>query len=239
MTNDRYNRQNNFISQKRLKNIKVCIVGLGALGSVISEMLVRMGIGEIILVDYDTVETHNIAGQLFSEEDIGKHKVEALGRRFNKINSEINIITMNQKIVKPNQLPKDIDYVFSCVDNFKARKVLEKYQKSVNQKCVILDGGMSKESPTIGTNQMYTKGNMELKDYYPDIDKLLKIEQKTSCTNEVIPSLITTSTVLGALRVQQFLQHLNEGKTYEEMMHLSLGKKPSIDWLNVKKNGKK
>lgn len=225
----RYSRQESVIDQNKLKNTKVLVCGVGAVGSTIADLLARIGVGTIYLFDYDIVEKHNIAGQRFTEEDLGKPKVKVIEDQLKKINSEITIFGENIKIVSENQLPKDLDYIFSGVDNFTARKVFVNYQKRINNKVIILDGGLS--TPTVGTNQMYIKGKKPITKFYPNLEKEIQIEQKTTCTGELIPSLVTTATVIGALRVHQFLQHLNEGREYQELMYVSMGKKISIDYF--------
>jgi len=56
----------------------VLILGVGGLGSVVALNLLRLGIGKLFLVDYDVVDVHNLNRQLlYSQEDVGKPKVEA------------------------------------------------------------------------------------------------------------------------------------------------------------------
>lgn len=232
--NTRYSRQESYIGTDELKNIKVAVIGVGAGGSMVAELLTRMGCGNIYMFDDDVIGIHNIAGQLFSENDIGKSKVITLMHRLNKINSEVKIFANNMRIVNEKQLPKDLNYLFSCVDTFKARITLVNYQKRINPKCIILDGGTSDKSPTIETVQMYNReqGHItELKHFQPNLQKKLQTEEVRSCTQEIIPSLITTSTIGAAMQVHWMLQHLKEGRIYEEMCQISLGKKPSINWF--------
>lgn len=79
----RYERQeayNNLgkTGQKILAKKTICIVGVGALGSVVADLLTRLGIKEIILIDRDYVEPNNLHRQsLFNEQDIGKAKAIA------------------------------------------------------------------------------------------------------------------------------------------------------------------
>ena len=226
---ERYSRQESVISYEKLKNAKVAVIGVGAIGSIVADLLARIGVGTIYLFDYDTVELHNIAGQRFKEDDLGKPKVKIIEQELKKINSEITILGDNIKIVTHTQLPKELDYIFSCVDNFTGRKVLLDYQKKVNPNVIIFDGGLS--TPTVGTNQMYKKDEKKVIDFYPDFYKEMEKEKRTTCTGELIPSLVTTSTIVGALRVHQFLQHLNEGREYIELMNVSLGRKATIDYF--------
>ena len=54
------------------------IIGCGSVGSTVAELLVRLGITDISLYDFDTVSAHNLANQMFNNDDIGRPKVEAV-----------------------------------------------------------------------------------------------------------------------------------------------------------------
>jgi len=60
-----------------IRNYSVCIVGIGGVGSVVSEMLTRCGVGKLILFDYDTVELANMNRLFFRPEHCGLTKVQA------------------------------------------------------------------------------------------------------------------------------------------------------------------
>lgn len=96
---------------------RIHIVGCGAVGSTIAELLVRMGLKKFTLYDFDTVEPHNIANQMFRAIDIGKPKTEALAQIMREINPEVEIETVeryeNQKLN---------GYVFMAVDKISIRK---------------------------------------------------------------------------------------------------------------------
>lgn len=236
--NERYSRQESFIGIDKLKEVKVAVVGCGAGGSQEAELLVRCGVGEIYLFDDDKVELHNLTGQRFTEKDVGRAKVTCLMNYLQSINSDVKIYANNIRIVKEGQLPKDLDYLFSCVDTFKARITLVNYQKRVNTRCIILDGGTSDVSTTIGTVQMYNreKGHItELKHFHNDLQEKLKTEEVMACTDDIIPSLITTGLMVSTIKVHMMLQHLKEGRIYEDMCQISLGKKPAIDWFEKAK----
>jgi len=84
--------------QLKLKNATVAVVGIGG-GSVIVTWLAAMGVGKIIIVDYDTVELNNLNRQFFySEHDIGDNKTSALARRIHSLNSDVQIEMHHRKI---------------------------------------------------------------------------------------------------------------------------------------------
>lgn len=96
------------------------IIGCGAIGSTVAENLVRFGLTNITLYDFDTVERHNIANQMFKETDIGKLKTEALAESLCDINLDV---AANLKIVNKGYTGQKLSgYVFLCVDNIDLRR---------------------------------------------------------------------------------------------------------------------
>lgn len=85
---------------KKLKKGKVIILGLGGLGSNIAISLARMGVGKLILVDYDVVEPSNLNRQQYCISDIGKYKTEAMKENISKINPFIDVYCKNKYIDK-------------------------------------------------------------------------------------------------------------------------------------------
>lgn len=114
---------------------KIHIVGCGSVGSTIAENLARCGITKFTLWDFDTVEPHNVANQMFRQEDVGRSKVEALKDILEEINPDIKAeITM-----KPRGWEGEImsGYIFLCVDNIELRKkIVEKHMRSAFVKAV-------------------------------------------------------------------------------------------------------
>ena len=79
-------------SINKLKNSNVIVFGLGGVGSYVVEGLVRVGIGNITIVDKDVVDITNINRQLIADtETVGMAKVDAEKARILKINPQINV----------------------------------------------------------------------------------------------------------------------------------------------------
>ena len=57
---------------------RVHIIGCGSVGSTVAENLARFGIEDMVLYDFDIVEEHNLVNQMFTKEDVGRLKTEAL-----------------------------------------------------------------------------------------------------------------------------------------------------------------
>lgn len=121
--------------QSKLKNAKVLVVGTGGLGAPLLQYLAAAGIGTLGLVDFDKVEDSNLQRQvLFTQEDIGKPKVEAAAHRLRLQNPYIKVVTYNVALTSENALDiiKDYDIVADGTDNFPTRYL-------VNDACVKLD----------------------------------------------------------------------------------------------------
>ena len=78
-----------FFRPEMLGTSRVHIIGCGAVGSTIAENLCRFGVTQMTLWDFDTVEAHNVANQMFRGVDIGKLKVDALAEMLTEINPDI------------------------------------------------------------------------------------------------------------------------------------------------------
>lgn len=99
---------------------RIHIIGCGAIGSTVAENLVRFGLKNITLYDFDYVEPHNIANQMFRQTDIGKLKIEALADMLCDINPEIKD---SLKLVSKGYVGQRLSgYVFLCVDNIDLRR---------------------------------------------------------------------------------------------------------------------
>jgi len=110
--------------QEILSRKHIVIIGGGGLGSNSSELLVRLGVGRIDIVDDDPVEITNLhRTSLFNEEDVGQFKCQILEEKLQKINSEITIKAVKQRVTKENILSivKNADIILDGTDNMQTR----------------------------------------------------------------------------------------------------------------------
>jgi len=132
--NDRYSRQVRFApigeaGQQRLATARVLIIGLGALGTVTADLIVRAGVGFVRLVDRDFVEMSNLQRQsLFDEDDVSRNlpKAAAAEARLRRINSSVAIEARIDD-VNPSNIEDylaDVDLVLDALDNFETRFVV-------------------------------------------------------------------------------------------------------------------
>jgi sulfur carrier protein ThiS adenylyltransferase len=71
-TDERYSRQKDIVPSERIAACKATVIGVGAIGRQVALQLTAMGIPWLQLVDFDLVETSNLASQGYLEEDLGK-----------------------------------------------------------------------------------------------------------------------------------------------------------------------
>ena len=96
------------------------IIGCGSVGSTVAELLARFGLSKLTLYDFDAVEPHNLANQMFRQEHIGMPKTTALYSMLPEINPEIRD---NIKIELEGYTDQQLSgYVFLCVDNIELRR---------------------------------------------------------------------------------------------------------------------
>ena len=106
---------------EKLKNSNVLIVGLGGVGSFAAEFIVRAGVGNVTIVDGDTVDITNINRQLPAlHSTVDQPKVEIVGDRLMDINPELNLVRI-QEFLSPERaqeiVTEDFDYVLDCIDS--------------------------------------------------------------------------------------------------------------------------
>jgi molybdopterin biosynthesis protein moeB len=113
--------------QEILAKSKVLVVGAGGLGSPALLYLVASGIGEICIADFDVVSLSNLPRQvLYSKDDIGKYKVDVAQKILGKMNPDVKISTIKNKISGNNlaKIIQNYDIILDCTDNFETREIL-------------------------------------------------------------------------------------------------------------------
>jgi adenylyltransferase/sulfurtransferase len=118
--------------QQKLLAAKILIIGAGGLGSPVSMYLAAAGIGQITIYDDDEVDLSNLQRQVSHHtDDIGTDKVISTHKTLKKINPEVKVIPVKQRL-EGKCLEKEVreaDIVLDCSDNFKTRF-------AINEACV-------------------------------------------------------------------------------------------------------
>jgi sulfur carrier protein ThiS adenylyltransferase len=111
---------------QKVKRAVVGIAGLGGLGSTVAMALARIGVGKLILVDFDVVEPSNLNRQQYFLHQIGTPKVEALQENLLKINPYVKVQLYNERIDRNNveRIFKEADVVVEAFDRADAKAML-------------------------------------------------------------------------------------------------------------------
>jgi adenylyltransferase/sulfurtransferase len=112
--------------QRKLLASNVLILGCGALGTVVANMLARAGVGRLVIVDRDFIEITNLQRQvLFDEQDVADAipKAEAAKRRLARINSQVKVTAIVDDINQSNieKFATGADVLVDGLDNFETR----------------------------------------------------------------------------------------------------------------------
>lgn len=138
--NERYTRhiqleEIGLSGQQKLSEAKVLVIGAGGLGCPILQYLTTAGIGNLGIVDFDTVSLSNLHRQiLFNQNDVGKNKALTAKEKLLELNPETRIDTFTFPLNEDNclEIIKDYDIVVDGTDNFVTRYL-------INDACVILN----------------------------------------------------------------------------------------------------
>ena len=137
---------------EKLHNSKVIVFGIGGVGSFVVEALTRAGVGNLILVDNDTVCISNLNRQIHATQaTVESVKVEAMKARVLSINPNCNVEAKQEFITADNIqeiIPEDIDYVVDAIDTVTSKLALAEYCYKNDIKLIASMGTGNKIDPT-------------------------------------------------------------------------------------------
>jgi ubiquitin-like modifier-activating enzyme 5 len=200
-------------------------IGIGGLGAVTSEMLVRCGVGKISLYDFDVVNQLNLNRSMFKPEHIGQYKVEIAKRILKTINPDVKIYTYKNDIMEPEFEPifekkiKEHDVILNGLDNAPARSYLN--FKCIKHKIPYIDAGASRSGLT-----GYIHPVIPYKTACSECINMISLNTIKERGESCVASLPSTMAILGSLQVQEVLKYLlNFGKMVDYIMYNMLNGK--------------
>lgn len=111
-----------------LSQLRVCVVGLGGVGSWAAESLARTGVGHITMIDHDDIATSNINRQLHAlQSTVNESKVVTMGDRLRLINPQADIAAEDDFLAEKNlshYLDRDFDVVIDAIDNIRFKAAM-------------------------------------------------------------------------------------------------------------------
>jgi molybdopterin/thiamine biosynthesis adenylyltransferase/molybdopterin converting factor small subunit len=198
-----------FVGLEKLRKAKVCVVGVGGIGNPVVTQLTAMGIGKLKIVDRDIIEISNLHRQhLYTEEDIGRVKVEAAKARLEQINSSVQIEALPNSVTKytAENIVKGFDIVVDALDSIDARYAL-------NDACIKLN------IPLIYAGALGMLGSI-----------CTIIPNKTACLRCIFPALaeddMPTCSTEG---VHPSILYLVGGIQVSEVVKIILGERPTLE----------
>jgi len=207
----RYLRQKDIFNPDELKELEVSIVGVGAIGRQVALQLASIGVGNIHIIDFDTVEVVNLAPQCFFEKDLGLLKVDAVKAACKLLNEDVKVQAVNAKWTKEKSILLN-PYVFCCVDSMEVRKDL--WDTCGNTRASFIDTRMASESVRVLT--MY---NTESKKYYPTTLYHDNEAMEEACTSKTTTFCSNIAAGLAISALSQVLRSV-EFITYDYVFNL-------------------
>lgn len=222
MSDDKYDRLKRIPnwSQEKLAQAKIAVFGCGALGNEVLKNLALLGVGHIWVVDYDTIEKHNLTRSvLFRESDIGRYKAEVVAERVKELNPDTQVYPILGKLELAfgRGLLREMDVAFGCLDSVGARR-------EINKRCYFagvpwIDGGINHQ---LGNVALFDPRVPETACYRCQMDKSAweRLNERFSCgylkdsfKEPTMATTIMTSSVIGAYQVEVAVQLLLFGES--------------------------
>ena len=190
--------------QKKIKNSKVLIIGVGGLGCPVAEALARAGVGKIGIVDNDLVNLSNIHRQsLFDMTNLNEPKVKIAKLKLKKINSKISVQEYNLRLKKNNfkKIIKKYDYIVDGSDNFETKFLINDFCIKFKKNLVV--GAISKFDGHIFSYDFKNKNETCLRCFYQE-DSIS--DDNLNCEFEGVVG--TVANIVGNIQANEILKKI-------------------------------
>ncbi len=147
---------------KKINKANIILLGCGGVGGYVAEMLVRSGVENLTIVDFDKVDVSNINRQIIAlSSNVGRCKVDVLKERLLEINPSANIIAINERYTENSTILDDnFDYVIDAIDSVKDKVDLIVKSHKLGLKIVSAMGaGNRADIPTFKVADIYKTYN--------------------------------------------------------------------------------
>jgi adenylyltransferase/sulfurtransferase len=202
--------------QAKLRRSRILVVGAGALGNEVVKNLVLVGIGDILLIDFDTIQGSNLSRSvLFRAEDAGQSKSRVAARAARALNPDCRVIAIDGDVLLDIGLGtvRDVDLVICCVDNREARLWINRMCWKVGTPWI--DGGIQEIN---GVAKVFMPPDgpcyecaMTERDY-----QLIQLRYSCPLLNQddlqqgKVPTAPTIASIIGGLQAQEALKLIHE-----------------------------
>jgi adenylyltransferase/sulfurtransferase len=202
--------------QEVVRKATVLVVGAGALGNEVLKNLALMGIGNIIIADFDTIEDANLSRSvLFRSQDRGRRKVEVAAERVQELNPDVNVKAWHGDINYELGLGvfRHVDAIIGCLDNREARLSINRFSWAINKPWV--DGAIQE---LMGIVRIFWPGRGACYECtLTDLDYQL-INLRYSCPllarenilQGKVPTTPTSASIVAAFQTQEALKLIHD-----------------------------
>jgi ubiquitin-like modifier-activating enzyme 5 len=236
---ERYSRlmQFEFADFSKLKDMRAMVVGIGGLGALTAEIMARVGTGELVLMDYDKLEEANLNRLIYSVDQVGMAKVDALSDYLLKANPEVKITTHPYDITDGKGYDaflsetEKCDIVFGCVDTFQVRLFIN--SQIVKARKPLIDGGASNDGINGSVHVVIPGETACYRCNRPMVKEESEYKPKSDGSGLChFTSLPTTMAIISSLQCQEGLKYLlGFGEVASYLMYYGMeGKLERYDW---------
>jgi len=228
---DRYSRQRLIVSwdQEKVAQARILVAGAGALGNEVLKNLALIGVGHILIIDFDRVEVSNLSRSvLFREDDVGQPKAVTAAKALQRLNPDICVTAIDGDLECDLGLGRirEFDLALGCLDSIHARWLLNRACRHAGRPWI--NAGIS---ASVGEVCTYVPEFGPCYECGMTQQMWQQIHQRRSCMllprklpSRTIPTTSVIASLTAALQVNEALkwihgeQHLSAG----EMLLLSL-----------------
>ena len=190
----------NLTQMQNIKSANILLIGVGGVGGAVAHLLVRAGIQNLTIMDFDRVSESNINRQFVAyNSTIGKYKVDVLKSQLKDINPSINLTILNQKFDNTNNIDLTAyTMIIDCIDDIKAKQYLisKCNELKLNLLCSMGAGNRYKDNPHFEVVDIYKTQNDALAKLLRKYCKEQGIKHLKVCYT---PSLAIKSSPVGSI----------------------------------------
>lgn len=172
-----FTRQAGIFDPKYFDHYSITIVGCGAIGSFVSITLAKMGFKNLILVDSDIIEDHNLPNQFFPINELGYTKVSSLRGMIRRLTDLKSIVPIVKRFDKNFKLTSEV--VIAATDNMESRKEIYEIAKRDGVQ-LLIDARMGGETFVVFTVNLF---NQKARKKY---EKTFHEDAEAPCTQRAI-----------------------------------------------------
>jgi len=192
--------------QEKFKSSRIAVIGCGGIGGQTIEMLARMGVGELILVDEDSFDWSNLNRQtLATTDDIGMDKSEVAKQKIKHINPYVKVKSFSEHVNISNidDILKDADMVIDALDNILTRVIVSR--KASENKIPFIHGAIH---GTLGQVTVFLSNTKSYEEMFnlPSNGKELNdevVDSLNNLTSGVPPAIGPTPNMIGCLEAME------------------------------------